>query len=111
MAATAENAAGFDHETRRMDFAGNHALGLNFHAAFGENYAVETSRDNYVIAFDLAFDFGTFAENESLITQDISFDLCFDAQRAGKFQSAFKADGPIEKAGPFTLRLGHASVI
>ncbi len=111
MAAAVENSAGFDHEARRMNFAGDDAFGLNFNAAFGENYAIEASGDNYVIAFDLTFYFCAFAEYERLIAEDVAFDLRFDAQRAGKFQSALKADSPIEKAGPLALWLGHASLI
>ena len=111
MAAAVENSAGFDYQTWRMDFAGDHALGLNFHAAFGENYAIESSGDNYVIAFDLTFDLGAFAEYKRLIAEDVALDLRFNAQRSGKFQRTFKADSPIEKAGPFALRLGHASLI
>jgi hypothetical protein len=111
VAAAVENSAGFDNQAWRMDFAGDDAFGLNFDAAFGENYSVEAAGDNYLIAFDLAFHFGTFAEDEGLIAEDVAFDLSFDAQRARKFQGAFKAHGPIEEAGPFTLRLRHASMI
>ena len=111
MAAAVENSAGLDDQTRRMDFAGDDALGLNFHTALGENYSVEAARDNYLIAFDLAFDFGAFAEDESLVAEDITFDLSFDAERAGKFQGAFKAHGPIEKSRPFALRFRHAPMI
>jgi len=64
-----------------------------------------------LIAFDLAFDFGAFAENESLIAEDIAFDLSLNAERARKFQRAFKAHGPIKEAGPFALRFRHASMI
>ena len=94
-----------------MDFARDDALGLNFNAAFGENHSVEAAGDNHLIALDLTFDLGAFAEDESLIAEDVAFDLCFDAKCAGKLQSALKADSPIQKAGPFTLRFGHASVI
>lgn len=94
-----------------MDFAGDDALGLNFNAALGENYAVKPSSNNYLISFDLTFNFGAFAQNESLITEDVAFDLGFNAERAGKLQCAFKADSPIEKSGPFALRFRHASMI
>ena len=82
MAAAVEYSARFDHQARRMNFAGDDALGLNLHAAFGENYSVEAAGDNYLIPFDLAFDFGAFAEDERLIAEDIAFDLSFDAKRA-----------------------------
>lgn len=111
MAAAVENSAGFDNQARRMDFAGDDALGLNFNAALGENHSIEAAGDDYLIAFDLAFHFGTFAENEGLIAEDIAFDLSFDAQRARKFERAFKADGPIEESRPFTLRFRHAPMI
>jgi len=94
-----------------MHFAGHDALGLNFYAALGENYSIEAAGYNYLIAFDLAFDFGAFAKDESLIAEDIAFDLSFDAQCARKFQGSFKAHGPIEEAGPFTLRFRHAPMI
>ena len=94
-----------------MDFAGDHTLGLNFNASLGKNHSVEAAGDNYLIAFDLAFDFGAFAEHEGLIAEDVAFDLSFDAKRTGKFQRAFKAYGPIEEAGPFALRFRHASMI
>ena len=111
MAAAVENSAWFDNQARRMDFAGDDALGLNFHAAFGENYSIEAAGDNYLIAFDLTFDFCAFAKNESLVAEDVAFYLSFDAKRAGKFQRAFKANGPIQKAGPLALRFRHASMI
>ncbi len=97
MAAAVENSARLDDQTRRMDFAGNDALGLNFHAAFGKNYSVEAAGDDYLVAFDLAFDFRAFAEDQRLIAENVALNLRFDAQRAGEFQGAFKADGPIEK--------------
>ena len=94
-----------------MDFAGDDAFGLNFNAALSENYSIEAAGDNYLIAFDLAFDLGTFAENERLIAEDVAFDLSFDTKRARKFERAFKAHGPIEESGPFALRFRHASMI
>lgn len=111
MAAAVENSAGFDHQAWRMNFAGDDTLRLNFHAALRKNYSIEAARDNYLIAFDLAFDFGAFAEDESLIAEDITFDLGFDAKCAGKFQGAFKAHSSIKEAGPFTLRFRHAPMI
>jgi len=111
VAAAVENSAGLNDQTRRMNFAGDDALGLNFNSAFGENHAIEAAGDNYLIALDLAFDFGAFAEDERLIAEDVAFDLRFDAECAGKLQRTFKADSPIQKAGPFALRLGHASMI
>ena len=82
MAAAVENSAGFDNQAWRMDFAGDDAFGLNFDAAFGENYSIEAAGDNYLIAFDLAFDFGALTEHERLIAEDIAFDLGFDAERS-----------------------------
>ena len=111
MAAAVEDAAGLDNQTWRMDFTADDALGLNFHAPLGENYSVKSARDDYLIAFDLAFDFGALAENERLVAEDVAFYLGFDAQRSRKLERAFKADSPIEKSGPFALRFRHASMI
>lgn len=111
MAAAVEDSSRLDDQAWRVDFAGDDAFGLNFHAALGEDYAVKSPGDDHLIAFDLAFDLGAFAENQSLIAENIAFDLGFDPERAGKLQSAFKADGPIKETGPFTLRFRHSSVI
>ena len=110
MAAAVENAAGLDHETGRMDFAGDDSLGLNFYAALGEDDSVKTAGDNDLIAFDLTFDFRAFTEDQSLIAEDAAFDLRFQAQSAGKLERSFKADGAVEEPGPFTLRFSHAAV-
>ena len=65
-----------------MNFAGDDAFGLNFNATLCENHSIKAACDNYLIAFDLAFDFGAFAKDESLIAEDIAFDLSFDAERS-----------------------------
>ena len=111
MAAPVEYAARFNHQAGRVDFPADDALGLNFNAALGENHAVKPSGDDYLIAFDLAFNLGAFAKNQRLIAEDIALYLGFDSQRAGKLQRAFKADSPIKETGPFALRFGHASMI
>ena len=82
MAAAVEYSARFDHQTRRVNFASDDALGLNFNSALRENHSIKAAGDNYLIAFDLAFDFGTFAEDERLIAKDIAFDLSLDAKCA-----------------------------
>jgi hypothetical protein len=111
MAAAIENAARFNDQTRRMNLAGDDAFGLDLNAAFGEDYSVKAACDDYVIAFDLAFDFGAFAENERLIAKDVALNLRFNAERAGKLQRTLKADSPIKETGPFTLRLRRTTLI
>ena len=111
MAAAVEYAARLNDQARRVDFAGDDALGLNFNAAFGENHSVEASGDDYLITFNLTFDLGAFAENQRLVAEDVALDLGFDTQRAGKLQRALKTDRPIKETGPFALRFRHASMI
>ena len=81
-----------------MDFAGDDTLGLNFDSALGEDYAVKPSGDDYLIPFDLAFNFGAFTEDQRLITEDVALDLSFNAESAGELQSAFKAHGAVKEA-------------
>src|SRR5882672_143618 len=71
-AATIEDSARVNHKTGRVDFSGHDALGLNFHAALREDYAVIASGDDNSISFDLPFDFGIFAEDQRLLGNHIS---------------------------------------
>ena len=111
MATAVEDSARFDDQARRVDFAGDDAFGFNFHAPFGENHSVKPSGDDYLIPFDLAFDFGAFAENESLIAENVAFDLRLKPERARKFQRAFKAHGSVKESGPFALVFRQTPVI
>lgn len=111
MAAAVENAARFDDQAWRMNFAGDNTFGLNFDPAFCKDDAIKPASDDDLIPFNLAFDLGPFTQNQRLIAEDVSFHLRFNAKRAGKLQSAFKADGPVQKSGPLALRLRHSTVI
>jgi hypothetical protein len=111
VATAVEDAAWFDDQTRGVDFAGDDALGLNFDSALGEDYSVKPPGNDYLIPFDLAFDFGTFTEDERLITEDVALDLSFNAERAGELQSALKAHGSVKEAGPFALGFRQTPMI
>lgn len=104
MAATVENSAGVDDHTGRVDFTGDDALGLDFYAALCEDHAVKTAGDYDVIAFDLAFDFGTFAEYDGLFRNNVALDVAVDAERAFDLQRPFHGDALIDESCPVFTR-------
>ena len=83
-----------------MHFAGDHALGLNFHAAFSKNNAVIAAGYHHAVAFDLAFDFGVLAEDQSLLGNNISLHIAVNAESPRDLQSAFHRYALINKSSP-----------
>lgn len=111
MAAPIENPAGLNHHARGMNLTGDYSLGLNLYPALRENHSVKPAGDDYLIALDLAFNLRAFTQDKSLVAEDVAFYLRFDSQCAGKLQRALKADGPIQKAGPLSLRFRWTPLI
>jgi len=100
VAATIKNSAGVDDHAGRVDFTRNDAFGLDFYATFCEDDAVKTAGNNYVIAFDLAFYLGAFAENDGLLRNNVAFNVAIDAERAFDLQRPFHGDALINKSCP-----------
>lgn len=100
MAATVEDAAWIDDHARGVHFASDYALGLDLHAAPRKNYAVKASRDYDAVAFDLPFDFGAFAKDDSLFGDDISADVAVDAEGALKLKGALEGHALVNETGP-----------
>ncbi len=96
-----ENPTWIDDHARGVNFTRNHALGLNFNAASGEDDAIETPRDYDAIPFNLTFDFRIFPEDHGLFGDDVSLDVSIDAERSREGQRTFERYSLINKAGPF----------
>src|SRR5580658_3996429 len=114
VAAPVEDGARFHDEAGRMDFAGDDGFGLNFDFAGGLYGAVEMAADNYVVAFNLAFDFGMLAEDQGFVGNQRAFHHRINAKGAGTFQTALELDALVQKAGPlpgimpFAVKPTHA---
>jgi hypothetical protein len=104
VAAAVENSAGIDDHAGRVDFTRDDTLCLNFYAALGEDHAVKPAGDYNVIPFDLAFDFGAFAENYSLFRDNVALDVAVDAERAFDLQRPFHGDALIDESCPVFTR-------
>src|SRR5229473_3470102 len=100
MAAPIENSTGINDQARRVNFASDDALGLNLDAAFGENYAIVAAANDHAIAFDLTLYFRVFAENQSLLRDDVALHIAVNAKGSGELQRAFHRHALIDKTGP-----------
>src|ERR1700692_3718364 len=100
MASPIKNPARIDHHARRMHLAGDHALGLNLHATFRENHAVESSRDHHAIAFNLPFNFCAFAQYYRVLRNNIALHNSVNAKSSADLQRAFQRHPLIDKSGP-----------
>lgn len=100
MAATVKNSAGVDDHAGRVDLTGDDSLGLNLDAAFGKDDAVKSAGDDNVIAFDLAFYLGAFAEDYRLLGNNIALNVAVNAERAFDLQRPFHGDALIDETCP-----------
>ncbi len=108
VAAAVENRARFHDEAGCVDFAGDDGFGLNFHFAGGFDRAVEVAADNHVVAFNLTFDFGMLAKDQSFMGNERSLRRGINAKSAGTFQTAFELDALVEKASPLPRIMSFA---
>src|SRR5229473_1030180 len=83
-----------------MHFASHHAFRFDLHAALGKNDAIKAAGDYHAVSFNLALDLRAFAENDSLLGNNIAFDIAVDAERSGDGQRALKGHTLIDKSGP-----------
>jgi hypothetical protein len=104
MTAAVENSAWVDDHTGRVHFTGDDTFGLDFYAALREDHAVKSAGDHHVIPFDLAFDFGAFAENDGLFRNNVALDVAVDAERAFDLQRPFHGDALIDESCPVFTR-------
>ena len=103
MALPVEYSTRFNHQTRRVDFARDHALCLDLDPAFCKNNTVEFSGNHHMIPFDLSFDARAFTQDQAVGGNHIAFNLAVDAKHAGSFESAFELYSLIEKTGKFVV--------
>src|SRR5262249_39973177 len=88
--ASGGNGRGVDYQTRRVNFAGDNAFGLDLHAPLGENHAVVAACDHNSISLNLAFNLGILPEDQGLLRNNITFYVTIDAERSSNLQRAFK---------------------
>ena len=86
-----------------MDLPRDDALGLNFHAALGENNAIELPGNHHVIPFDLPLHACSFAENQAVAGDHVSLYLRVDAEHAGGLERSLKFDALVEETCKFVL--------
>jgi len=100
VASPIKNAARVNHQARRMNFSRHNALSLNLDAAFSENHAVVAACNYNAVAFNLTFDLGILAKDQSLFGNDVSFHVSINAKRARHGQRAFHRDALVDKTSP-----------
>src|SRR6266849_7777828 len=83
-----------------MHFAGHDALCSDLHAALRKNDAVKAAGDYHAVSFNLALDLRAFAENDSLLGNNIALDIAVDAEGSGEGQRALEGHTLIDKSGP-----------
>ena len=108
VAAPIKDRAGFHDEARSMDFARDDGFGLNFDFAGGFYGAIEMAADNDVVAVNLAFDLGVFAEDQRLVRNQGALHRGIDAKGARAFQAAFELDALVEKTSPLPRIMSFA---
>lgn len=106
MTVPVENPSWVNHHARRVDFAGDYALGLDLYASLCKNYAIKAARNHHAIAFDLSFDLGVFAKDHGLLGDNIAFYFSVDAKRAGKLKRSLERHALIYKPRPFFCGAG-----
>src|SRR5208337_695139 len=84
-----------------VNFSCHDSLGLNLHAPSGENDAIKSASNHHAISFNLSFDFRVFAEDHSLLRDDVAFDVSVNAKRSCQGQRAFERHALINEASPF----------
>lgn len=82
MAPAVENTAWFDDQTRCVNLARHHPLGLDLNSTLGKNHPIESPGDDHVIALNLALDSGRLAENQTVLGEDVSLYLAVYTERA-----------------------------
>lgn len=82
MAPAVENTAWFDDQTRCVNLARHHPLGLDLNSALGKNHPIESAGDDHVIALNLALNSGRLAENQTVLGVDVSLYLAVHTERA-----------------------------
>jgi len=100
VAAAIKNSARVNDHAGGVYFAGNHAFGLNLHAALGKDHAVKSARDHHAVAFNLSLDLGAFAENYRLFGDDISFDGAVDAESSFELERTLERHALINETRP-----------
>ncbi len=108
VAAAVENRARFHDQAGCMDLASDDGFGLNFHFAGGFDGAVEVAADDHVVAFNLTFDLGMLAKDQSFVGNERSLHRRVNAKGAGTFQTAFELDALVQEPGPLTRIMSFA---
>jgi hypothetical protein len=100
VAAAIEDSARVNDHTGGVNFASNHALGLNLHAAFGKDHTIESAGNHYAIAFNLSLDLGAFPENYRLLGDDIALDVAVDAESSFELERTLERHALINETRP-----------
>src|SRR5882762_817602 len=111
MAAPVKNSAGLNHQARRMNFAGNHTLCLDFDSSLGKDDAIEFACNDHAIPFNLAFHLSAFTQNQAVAGQQISLHLGVNSKYPRRFESSLKANAFVEEACKFAALRVFASVL
>src|SRR5260370_34833493 len=83
-----------------MHFASHHTFRFDLHAALRKNDGVQAAGDSHADSFNLALDLRAFAENDSLLGNNIALDIAVDAEGSGEGQRALEGHTLIDKSGP-----------
>ncbi len=82
MASAVEDTAWLNDQTRCVNLARHHPLGLDLNSALDKNHPIESAGDDHVIALNLAFDSGRLAEDQTVFGEDVSLYLAVHTERA-----------------------------
>jgi hypothetical protein len=100
VASAIEDASRINDHARGMDLAGDNPFSFDLDATFGEDYTVEAAGDHDTIPLNLSFDLGTFAENNRLLRDDVSFDVAVDAERARDRKRPLESHALVDETCP-----------
>ena len=101
MAAAVEDSTRIDDHAGRVNFPSHDSLGLDLHAAFCENHAIEAARDYHAVALDLSFNLSAFAKDDGLFRNDVAFHVTVDAKGPFYRQRAFEHYALVDESRPF----------
>ena len=104
MAAAIEDSARVNDHARGVNLPSNHALGLNLHAPFGKDHAIESAGNHDAVSFNLSLDLGAFPEDYRLLGDDIALDVAVDAKSSLELERALECHALIDEARPLFTR-------
>ena len=100
MATSVKDSTRINDHAGRVNFSGDHALRLNFHASAGKDYPIEVSRDDDSVALNLSLYFCILTQDNSLLGNYISLNVTVDAERSCQRQGSFERNSLINESCP-----------